>query len=98
MSYEDQKIMRGDILCLIYNLAPSKVKETTITSTYYSYYEYKSILRGLGYLVNRGLIEKHMQEHPVTHKNEAFYTISADGMLVVEKTSSDRGIIVEEDN
>ena len=97
MNREDQKIMRGDILNFVYSLSPSRVKETSITSTYYSYYEYKSILRGISYLVDRGFLQKHLLEHPVTHKNEAFYTITADGMLVVEKTNSDNGVLVEEE-
>lgn len=97
MSIEDQKIMRGDILAFIYSLAPSKVKETSITSTYYSYYEYKAILRGISYLVDRGFLQRHLLEHPVTHRKEAFYTITPDGMLVVERTNADKGILIEEE-
>ena len=39
------KILRGDILTFIYEVAPSRVKESSITHAYFEYYDFKDILR-----------------------------------------------------
>lgn len=98
MNREVLKTLRGDVLQFIYNVAPSKVKESSITSAYYQYYNFKDIQRAIQYLVDKTYIEIHELASPTNaRKKDRFYTVTADGMLVVERTKEDIGISIEEE-
>lgn len=87
------KTLRGDILSFIYAVAPTKVKESTITQAYCEYYKYRDILRATYYLADKGLLKKIEMASPIyAGRKESFYQISAEGMSIVEGTASDSGV------
>ncbi len=93
------KILRGDILTFIYEVAPSKVKESSITHAYFEYYDFKDILRSIHYLKERGYIEAKEVQSPLSpDKKDTFYTITADGMTVVEQTKKDDSVIITKED
>lgn len=89
------KTLRGDILQFIYKSQVARVKKTSIQSAFYAYYPYADIDRAISYLVDRGFLEKEQLTSPIKNRAEDFYSISADGMLIVEGTMSDKGIYME---
>lgn len=98
MKREVLKTLRGDVLQFVYNVAPTKVKESSITSAYYQYYNFKDIQRAIQYLVDKKYMDVHEILSPTsTMKKDRFYTVTADGMLIVEKTKDDIGVMIEEE-
>lgn len=92
------KTLRGDILQFLYAVSPTKAKESSITSAYFEYYEYKDILRAIYYLADKHYIRRIDLPSPTNPtKTEAFYEITAEGMSIIDHTETDKGITVEED-
>ena len=93
------KILRGDILTFIYEVAPSRVKESSITHAYFEYYDFKDILRSIHYLKERGYIEAKVVQSPLSpDKKDVSYTITADGMTVVEQTKKHDSVIITKED
>ena len=93
------KVLRGDILTFIYEFTPCRVKETSITHAYFEYYDYNDIMRSLHYLKERGYIEALEVQSPLSpDKKDHFYTITADGMTVVEQTRKDDSVIITKED
>lgn len=89
------KVLRGDILQMIYESKVAKVKGSAIKSAYYQYYSYQDIDRAIQYLVDRSYLDQELVRSPISSRSEEFYSLSADGMLIVEGSLSDKGITID---
>lgn len=89
------KTLRGDILQMIYESKVAKVKRSAIRTAYYQYYSYPDIDRAIQYLVDRGYLDEEHLPSPISRRTEEFYSLSADGMLIVEGSITDKGISID---
>lgn len=88
--------LRGDILQFIYESKIRRVKESAIQTAFFQYYCYPDIDRAISYLVDRGFLDEELVQSPINIKRcEEFYSLSADGMLIVEGSLSDKGITID---
>ena len=95
LNKEILKSLRGDILQMIYESKVVRVKRSAISSAFYQYYSYLDINRAIQYLVDRGYLDEEHVPSPINHKTEEFYSLSADGMLIVEGSIEDKRIIID---
>lgn len=89
------KILRGDILQFVYESKMPRVKKSAIRTAYYQYYSYPDIDRAISYLVDRGYLDEELLQSPIERgRTDEFYSLSADGMLIVEGSLEDKGIAI----
>ncbi len=93
------KTLRGDILQFIYESRVEKVKRSTIRTAYYQDYTYHDIDLAITYLKDRGYLDEVLVRSPIgAGRSEEFYSLTADGMLIVEGGLDDRGISIDRED
>ena len=92
------KALRGQILDFLKRIYPREMDELAIISVFYQYYTDKQIRQTLQYLVDKGYVEKKEADHPYKRRSKlVFYRLTAKGIDLIEKTISDEGIILPEE-
>jgi len=91
------KALRGEILDFLHRISPRIIDELEIIGVFYQYYKDNEIRSALLYLADRGYIKVIEEPHPYKpREKKRFYTITADGIDVLDLTKQDNGIIVPE--
>jgi len=94
----NQKYLRGLILQFLNDIYPYEAEEMSIISVFYEYWRDKDIRQALQYLVDKGYVEERVAKHPVIKRKKLrFYKLLPAGKDLLEGTTEDKGIIMEED-
>ena len=91
-------VLRGSILTFLVEVFPERVEELSIAQIKYEYYEYSDIIRALGYLVDRGYLDREETPHPARPRQKVrLYRSTSKGIDLIEGTIVDPGVAIEKE-
>ena len=85
--------LRGKLLAFLDHVYPDPVEEMGIIGALFEYHKYDDIKRALGYLADKGLVERDERPHPYREdKKVVLYRITAAGIDLKQGVTSDPGV------
>lgn len=89
--------LRGEILAFLHDIYPYDIGLTSIYQSYFQYYETNLIDQALQYLEDKGYIRKHQIKGTRYFDMVNKYSITPNGIDLLEGAIDDKGIIIRRD-